>query len=218
MLHSNQWRNWRFEPVRQSLAEGCPSVTRGPLAKTRKKVKTVVLKREPFGSLREEFLIPGRNWGGKAVEVFIPISLFQHIKKLHSEVGWDWNVYSRQAQAAPSSSFEAVRSVHCLAETRSQGRCWAANRLSHHPELSGRAIHGEVDGLDMGRHHGQRFDLLCHTHKPQKGPYLFVQTTAQTSKTRAEAVEPDPRCQLRSQEFLFQGGSNKALFSYYIIR
>jgi len=34
----------------------------------------VVLKREPFGSLREEFLIvgrkllPGRNWGGKAVE------------------------------------------------------------------------------------------------------------------------------------------------------
>jgi len=33
----------------------------------------VVLKREPLGSLREEFLIPGRkfvpgrNWGGKAV-------------------------------------------------------------------------------------------------------------------------------------------------------
>jgi len=34
----------------------------------------VVLKREPLGSLREEFLIPGRkfvpgrSWGGKAVE------------------------------------------------------------------------------------------------------------------------------------------------------
>jgi len=34
----------------------------------------VVLKQEPFGSLREEFLIsgrkfvPGNNWAGKAVE------------------------------------------------------------------------------------------------------------------------------------------------------
>jgi len=34
----------------------------------------VVLKREPLGSIREEFLIPGRkfspgwNWGGKVVE------------------------------------------------------------------------------------------------------------------------------------------------------
>jgi len=37
-------------------------------------VRAVVLKWEPLGSLREEFLIsgrkfaPGRNWGGKAVE------------------------------------------------------------------------------------------------------------------------------------------------------
>jgi len=34
----------------------------------------VVLKREPLGSLKEEFLIPrrkfvpGKNWGGKAVD------------------------------------------------------------------------------------------------------------------------------------------------------
>jgi len=28
----------------------------------------VVLKRGPFGSLREEFLIPGRKWGGKVVD------------------------------------------------------------------------------------------------------------------------------------------------------
>jgi len=34
----------------------------------------MVLKREPLGSLREEFqipgrkFVPGRNWGGKAVE------------------------------------------------------------------------------------------------------------------------------------------------------
>jgi len=37
-------------------------------------VRPVVLKLEPLGSLREEFLIPGRkfapgrNWGGKVVE------------------------------------------------------------------------------------------------------------------------------------------------------
>jgi len=36
--------------------------------------RAVVLKREPLGSAREEFLIPGRktvpgrNWGGKAVD------------------------------------------------------------------------------------------------------------------------------------------------------
>jgi len=49
----------------------------------------VVLKPEILGSLREEFLIPGRkfspgrNCGGKAVaksEVFIPISLLNTLK------------------------------------------------------------------------------------------------------------------------------------------
>jgi len=42
--------------------------------------------------------------------------------------------------------------------------------LSHHPEPPGRPKHGEVDGLDIGRQHGQRFGLLRHTHKPQKWP------------------------------------------------
>ena len=51
----------------------------------------MVLKREPLGSLREEFLIPGRkfapgkNWGGKAVEKNLSFSFssykfIQHIK------------------------------------------------------------------------------------------------------------------------------------------
>jgi len=51
--------------------------------------KAVVLKREPLGSLREEFLIPGkkfvpeRNWGGKAVDektLFFYHYFIQHIK------------------------------------------------------------------------------------------------------------------------------------------
>jgi len=54
--------------------------------------------------------------------------------------------------------------------TKSQGRCWAAIRLSHQPERSGCAVYGEVDGLDIGGWHGQRFVLLCHTHTPQRRP------------------------------------------------
>jgi len=61
-----------------------------------------------------------------------------------------------------------------LGRTRSRGRCSAANRLSHHPEPSGRAIHAKFDRLDIGRQYGQRFDLLRHTHKPQKWPCAVI--------------------------------------------
>ena len=87
--------------------------------------RAVVLKREPLGSLREEFLIPARkfaprrNWGGRAAEEnlkFLFLLVYSTQKKLHSAVGLNWNVYSTLAQAAPPSSFEpAVRSAHCLA-------------------------------------------------------------------------------------------------------
>ena len=42
-----------------------------------------------------------------------------------------------------------------LGRTRSRGRCRAAIRLSHRPEPSGRAIHGQVDGLDSEGQYGQ---------------------------------------------------------------
>ena len=58
-----------------------------------------------------------------------------------------------------------------LGRARFRGRCWAANRLSHRPEPSGYAVHGEVDGLDIGGQHGRRFVLLRHTHRPQRRPY-----------------------------------------------
>jgi len=60
-------------------------------------------------------------------------------------------------------------SNNCL--TKSRGRCWAAIRLSHRPELSDRAVHEEVDGLDIGGKHGRRFVLLRHTYRPQGRPY-----------------------------------------------
>ena len=56
---------------------------------------------------------------------------------------------------------------------RFRGRCWAAIRLSHRSEPSGRAVRVEVDGLDIGGRHGRRFVLLHHTHRPQRRTYPF---------------------------------------------
>ena len=75
---------------------------------------------------------------------------------------------------------------------RFRGRCWAAIRLSHRPEPSGRSVHGEVDELDIGGWHGRRFVLLRHTHRTKRRPYPFVQAGAETSNTGAEVVKPDP--------------------------
>ena len=58
-----------------------------------------------------------------------------------------------------------------LDRTRSRGRCWAAIQLSHRPAPSGHAVHGEVDGLDIGGQHSRRFVLLRHTHRPQRRSY-----------------------------------------------
>jgi len=58
-----------------------------------------------------------------------------------------------------------------LGRARFWGRCWADIQSSHRPEPSGRAVHGEVDRMDIGGQHGRRFVLLCHTHRPQRRPY-----------------------------------------------
>jgi len=96
----------------------------------------------------------------------------------------------------PLFFFIVWASCYCslLGRTRSRGRCWAASRLSRHPEPSGFAVHGEVDVLDMGTRHDRRFILLYHTHRPQKGPCPFAQAGAETPDTGAVAVMPDPHC------------------------
>jgi len=73
---------------------------------------------------------------------------------------------------------------------RYRGRCWAAIRLSHRPEPSGRVVRGEVGALDIGGRHGRRF-VLRLTHRPQRRPYPFVQAGAETSDNGAEVVDPD---------------------------
>ena len=64
-----------------------------------------------------------------------------------------------------------VYSTQKTAQQGSRGRCWAAIRLSRHPELSGHAVQGKVDELDIRGQHGRRFVLLHYTHRAQREPY-----------------------------------------------
>jgi len=66
-------------------------------------------------------------------------------------------------------SFEQVL-LSTASPPRYWGKYWAAIRLSHRPEPSGRVVRGGVDGLDSGGRHGWRF-ALYHTHRPQRRPY-----------------------------------------------
>jgi len=164
----------------------------------------VVLKREPLGSLREEFLIfgrkfaPGRNWGGKADE-------------LHSEIGLDWNVRSTQAQAASSSVFEPVLSVHCFPALHLTAgieqpidclliqNCQAVQSMGRSMDWS--LENNMVSGL-----------IFCSTLTCRRSGHTpFVQTRAEMSDTSAEALEPDPRCQWHNQKF-FSWGVNHLMY------
>jgi len=78
-----------------------------------------------------------------------------------------------------------------VGRARSRGSYWAAIRLSHLAETSDRAIHEEVNALDIGGQHGWRFVSAPHS-KVAKEAIPFVQAGAETSDTGAEAVKPDP--------------------------
>ena len=97
---------------------------------------------------------------------------------LTPEIGLLWNFCAYNAWILLSSNLERVIDVcsffrlsefflyPLLGRVIFRGRCWAAIRLFHRPEPSGRAVRGEVDGLDIGGRHGRRFVLLRHTHRP----------------------------------------------------
>jgi len=68
-----------------------------------------------------------------------------------------------------------------LGRTRSRGRCWAAIRL---PAPSGRAVHEEVDGLDIGGQHGRRFVLLRHTRRLQRRKYPICTSRSGNAQDR----------------------------------
>jgi len=94
-------------------------------------------------------------------------------------------------------SFERVL-LSTAGPPRYRGRCWAAIRLSHRPEPSGRVVHGGVDGLDSGGRHGRRF-VLRHTHTPQRRPYPICTGRSGNVRHRCWGGWAGPR--------LFLGGS-----------
>jgi len=65
-----------------------------------------------------------------------------------------------------------------LGRAKFRGRCWAAIWLSHRSEPSGRAVSGEVDGLDIGGRHG--WSMVCSS-----APHCQA---AEQSKTEYEDV------------------------------
>jgi len=75
---------------------------------------------------------------------------------------------------------------------RFRGRCWAAIRLSHRPEPSGRAVRGEVDGLNIGNNMVDGLFFCTTLTVRWRGHTRFVQTGSETSDTGAEVVKPDP--------------------------
>jgi len=77
-----------------------------------------------------------------------------------------------------------------LGRTRSRDRCWSAIGLSHRPQPSGRAVHEEVDGLDIGWQHGRRFILLRHTRRPQRRPYPICTSRSGNAQHRCGATCP----------------------------
>ena len=85
--------------------------------------------------------------------------------------------------------FVWVRSSnHCLAALyRSRGRFWAAIILSQRPEPSGRAVHGEVDGLD--RHLRKTWSTVCssppHSQVAEEAiPHLYKQERKRPTPVR----------------------------------
>ena len=96
-------------------------------------------------------------------------------------------------------SFERILLLPLLGHARFWGRCWAAIRLFHYPEPSGRAVRGEVDGLDIGGRHGRRFVLLRQTHRPQRRPYLICTSRSRNVRLQSGGGLAGPR--------LFLGGS-----------
>ena len=95
-------------------------------------------------------------------------------------------------------SFERVLLLSTASPPRCRGRCWAAIRLSHRPEPSGRVVRGGVDGLDSGGRRGRRC-VLRHNHRPQRRPCPICTDRSGNVRHRCGGGWAGPR--------LFLGGS-----------
>jgi len=81
-----------------------------------------------------------------------------------------FHLNNKEAKRELLLSFERVLLLSSASPPRYRDRCWAAIRLSHRPEQSGRVVRGGVDWLDSRGWHGRRF-VLRHTQRPQRRLY-----------------------------------------------
>jgi len=105
---------------------------------------------------------------------------------------WGGSQFANPSIRPKNTSFLRQLFKPLLGHTRFRDRCWAAIRLPHRLELSDHAVHGEVDGLDIGGQHGRRFVLMPTFTGRRGGHTPFVHTGAETSDTGAKAVKLDP--------------------------
>jgi len=159
-------------------------------------------------------LIVAYNDGSKIVISYIPmIEIF--LPTLHSvfvffylktcDISWNYVGYNAFSLHFPGFSKVFCAVLLLLSDfffyplLSRATRCWAAIRLSHCPGPSGCAVHGEVDGLDVGGQHGRRFVLLRHTHRLQRRPHHICTTRSGNVRHRCSGGWAGPR--------LFLGGS-----------
>ena len=81
-----------------------------------------------------------------------------------------------------------------LGRTRSPDRCWAAIRLPHRPEQSGRAVNEEAMDWTLEDNIADGLFLWATLTGRKGGHILFMQAEVETPDTGAEAVKSDPRC------------------------
>ena len=113
---------------------------------------------------------------------------------MHNEVDYDGNVYSTQAKAASSSSFEPVLSVQCLAALDlGAGVEQSIDCLIIQSRQSVQSMGRSMDWILKDNVVNGLISFATHTSL-RSNHTLFVQTGAETSDINAEAVEPGPRC------------------------
>jgi len=70
------------------------------------------------------------------------------------------------------------------------GQMLSSHSVVHRPELSGHAINGVVDGLDIGGQHGRQF--VCATLTSRRGGHNPICTSrSKTFDTGAEVIKLD---------------------------
>ena len=149
---------------------------------------------------REEL---GRKICGKKLQFFFLLVYSTHKKT--AQRGWfRWECLQHTSTSCFIIIIWAIFFSPLFGRTRSRGRCWEANRLSHHPD---QAVQSMRESMDWALEDNVVNSLIFCTTLASCGSdhTAFVQARAEKSYTGAETVNPKPRCQWHSQVFCSEG-------------